>query len=67
MLKIRRAALRMLCRPRLKGLKIVDATAIASERAEELRSESHESSKSAAKLDRLAERLRELAATLTNE
>jgi methyl-accepting chemotaxis protein len=47
--------------------KIVDATAIASERAEELRSESHESSKSAAELDRLAERLRELAATLTNE
>lgn len=47
--------------------KIVDATAIASERAEELRSESHQSSKSAAELDRLAERLRELAATLTNE
>ncbi len=47
--------------------KIAESTRTAAQRAEELRSESHESSKSAAELDHLAERLRELATTLTNE
>jgi methyl-accepting chemotaxis protein len=47
--------------------KLGKATGLAAERAEDLRSDSHESSKSAAELDRLAERLRELAATLTSE